>query len=105
MPACSGESWALAIGPNGVVALSLNRQRQTSGKPGKRPGTPACAAMPPVAHLQAARDVRAIVEGVKGGHLKEAPLDLVMRVSIAAPGEEGEPPAAPDQFGPIRLVA
>ncbi|MBB5712892.1 HIRAN domain-containing protein [Sphingomonas xinjiangensis] len=50
-------------------------------------------------------DVRAIVEGLKGGHLKEAPLGLVMRVSIAAPGEEGEPPEAPDQFGPIRLVA
>lgn len=37
-------------------------------------------------------DVRAIVERVKGAHIDDAPLGLVMRLSVAAPGEEGEPP-------------
>lgn len=50
-------------------------------------------------------DVRAIVERVKGLHLDGATLGLVIRLSIAAPGEEGEPPELPDQCGPIRLVA
>lgn len=50
-------------------------------------------------------DVRAIVERVKGVHLAGAVLGLVIRVSMAAPGEEGEPPELPDRLGPIRLVA
>ena len=50
-------------------------------------------------------DVRAIVERVKGVHLEGAKLGLVMRISIAAPREEGDPPELPDQFCLIRLVA
>lgn len=50
-------------------------------------------------------DVRAIAERVKGLDLDGATLGLVIRLSIAAPGEEGEPPDLPDQCGPIRLVA
>lgn len=50
-------------------------------------------------------DVRAIVERVKGLHLEGATLGLVIRLSIAAPGEEGEPPELPDQCGTIRLRA
>lgn len=37
-------------------------------------------------------EVRAIIERIKGRQLEGAPLGLVMRLSVAAPGEEGEPP-------------
>lgn len=47
----------------------------------------------------------AIVERIKGAQLEGSALGLVMRVSMAPPSEDLEPPALPQQFGRGRLVA